>query len=141
MVTLYVFDITGIKIGEFTARFKTYAFQNALKFLKIDWQQFTFHDRTISTQKRQECIHKSYYITADANFRVDLSQNNHNPLRPSRLVFGQKYYHDLGGALLFDYKTDESGFQCKVSVNETKTKLWNEIFLQQNQCFNPYYET
>lgn len=138
MVTLYVFDIAGFRIAKFSTPKKTVTLKRALEFIRFG--KAGEYDRMVSTTAEQKCIHKMFYITPEYNFTVDLSQSNHNPLRPDRLKPQFKIYHDLGGGLLRDSKTDEYGMQWEYVLDSDRTEKWNDIFLHQNKCLNPYYE-
>lgn len=140
MVSIYVFDITGAKIATVRDRTRWQAFRAVVTLLRLSWKT-GYYERAFSTNKHQECIHKSYYISYDKNFVVDLSCNNHNPLRPDRIYLPTKFTTDFDrGSLLLDTRTDEYGIQKPIAVHPIKTRMWHKIFLKKNQCLNPYYE-
>jgi hypothetical protein len=140
MVTLYVFDISGFRIAQFCSARKTYALRKAIEFISHKKKSKCDYDRMVSTAKHQKCIYKTYYITAEPYFNVDLTKANHNPLRPDRLSPRFKIYNDLGGGLLRDSRTDKYGMQREYVLNSDRTEKWNDIFLLENKCLNPYYE-
>lgn len=139
MKILYLFDITGRLLNRFKAKDEREALQLVLTFLRINWRAGQL-ERQVSTQERQICLHKSYYVTFEEHFIVDYSQHNHNPLRPDRLQFPPKIFTDLGGGLLVEAKTMENGSQRSWALDKDKVELWNDVFLQKKQLlYNPYY--